>query len=147
MKRATQRTRIRWLPAALVLAALLLALLPATPEGAFAGEPSAALDDELAQAHARLPAREWTAIRNVIDAQRKALRAGDAARAFSFAAPGIQERFHDAATFAEMVRQVMAVGVSEIGLYYPMRDDDMASFETIATQVIPELKREHAAAQ
>jgi hypothetical protein len=108
MKRVTRRTRIRWLPAALVLAALLLALLPATLEGAFAGEPSTALDDELAQAHARLPAREWTAIRNVIDAQREALRAGDAARAFSFAAPGIQERFHDAATFAAMVQQAYA---------------------------------------
>lgn len=44
--------------------------------------------------------------------------------------------------FADMVRQVVALGVSDIGLYYPVRDDDMARFETIATQVIPALKRE-----
>jgi alkanesulfonate monooxygenase SsuD/methylene tetrahydromethanopterin reductase-like flavin-dependent oxidoreductase (luciferase family) len=47
--------------------------------------------------------------------------------------------------FADMVRQLMALGVSDIGLYYPVRDDDTARFETIATQVIPELKREYAA--
>lgn len=47
--------------------------------------------------------------------------------------------------FADMVRQVIALGVSDIGLYYPTRDDDLARFETIATQVIPELKRHHPA--
>jgi len=108
MKRVTRRTRARWLPAAMALAALLLLLLPATLEGALAAQPSPARDDELAHAHAGLPAREWTAIRNVIDAQRRALRAGDAVHAFSFAAPGIQERFHDAATFAAMVQQAYA---------------------------------------
>ena len=45
--------------------------------------------------------------------------------------------------FAGMVQQIVALGVSEIGLYYPVRDDDLAMFETIATQVIPELKRQY----
>lgn len=47
--------------------------------------------------------------------------------------------------FADMVRQLMALGVSDIGLYYPVRDDDTARFETIATQVIPRLKLEFTA--
>src|SRR6185437_16780499 len=38
MKRVTRRTRARWLPAAMALAALLLLLLPATLEGALAAQ-------------------------------------------------------------------------------------------------------------
>ena len=49
--------------------------------------------------------------------------------------------------FADMVRQVVALGVSEIGLYYPLRDDDAARFEAIAADVIPQLKREYATTQ
>jgi len=60
------------------------------------------------EAHARLPASEWTAIREVIDGQLAALRRGDAVRAFSFAAPGIRERFGDAPTFLAMVRDSYA---------------------------------------
>jgi hypothetical protein len=89
------------------LAACLLALLSATPGFALAqADPSS--DADLARAHALLPAREWSAIHAVIDAQLEALRAGDAARAFSFAAPGIQQRFHDPSTFAAMVQQAYA---------------------------------------
>jgi hypothetical protein len=88
-----------------VLSASLLALFAATFDPALAAQAgSPASNADLARAHALLPAREWSAIRAVIDAQRKALRAGDAARAFAFAAPGIQERFHDAPTFAAMVQ-------------------------------------------
>ena len=47
--------------------------------------------------------------------------------------------------FADMVRRIVALGISEIGLYYPARDDDQAMFETIATHVIPQLKRDYAA--
>jgi hypothetical protein len=59
-------------------------------------------------AHARLPASEWTAIRRVIDEQLAALRRGDAIGAFAFAAPGIRERFGDAAAFLAMVRESYA---------------------------------------
>ena len=45
--------------------------------------------------------------------------------------------------FAGMVQQLVALGVSEIGLYYPVRDDDLAMFETIATEIIPELKHHY----
>jgi len=59
-------------------------------------------------AHARLPASEWTAIRQVIDGQLEAMRRGDAAGALSFAAPGIRDRFGDAPTFLAMVRESYA---------------------------------------
>lgn len=50
-----------------------------------------------------LAAAEWQAIQKVISAQRAAIVAGDAARAFAFASPGIQQQFGDAATFLAMV--------------------------------------------
>jgi len=55
-------------------------------------------------AHAALAPAEWTAIQRTIADQLAALREGDAGRAFSFASPGIRERFGDAATFLRMVR-------------------------------------------
>jgi hypothetical protein len=92
----------RWRLVILVVATLVMTLLPATIDGAMAAEraqePAAASDPALAPA-------EWEAIRNVIGNQLAALREGDAPRAFAFAAPGIQERFHDAPTFLRMVRE------------------------------------------
>lgn len=57
-----------------------------------------------AQAAAALDAADWTAIKRVISEQLAALRNGDAERAFSFAAAGIQAQMGDAASFMEMVR-------------------------------------------
>ncbi|CAG0964986.1 hypothetical protein BURK1_00916 [Burkholderiales bacterium] len=50
-----------------------------------------------------LPAEEWRAIRSIVLAQREALVAGDAARAFSHASDGIRVQFGDAETFMDMV--------------------------------------------
>ena len=50
-----------------------------------------------------LAAAEWQAIQKVIAAQRAAIVAGDAAGAFAFASPGIQQQFGDAATFLAMI--------------------------------------------
>jgi alkanesulfonate monooxygenase SsuD/methylene tetrahydromethanopterin reductase-like flavin-dependent oxidoreductase (luciferase family) len=47
--------------------------------------------------------------------------------------------------FAEMVRRVTALGISEIGLYYPTRDEQRPVFERIAGRVIPALRAQHAA--
>ncbi len=52
---------------------------------------------------------DWTAIKKVIVDQRSALKAGDAAKAFSYASPGIRDQFGDAATFIGMVRAAYAV--------------------------------------
>ncbi|MEM6490740.1 MAG: DUF4864 domain-containing protein, partial [Pseudomonadota bacterium] len=57
-----------------------------------------------AQASAESPSVETAAIQDVISRQIDAFRAEDAAAAFAFAAPGIQERFGDAATFIRMVK-------------------------------------------
>ena len=43
--------------------------------------------------------------------------------------------------FVDMVQRVIDLGISEIGLYYPMLDEQRPVFEKIARDVIPELKR------
>jgi hypothetical protein len=48
-------------------------------------------------------AAEWQAIQEVIAAQRAAIIAGDADKAFGYASPGIQQQFSDAASFLAMV--------------------------------------------
>jgi hypothetical protein len=52
-----------------------------------------------------LPAKEWTAIREVIGEQLAALKAGDAAKAMTYAAPGIREQFGTPENFMRMVRE------------------------------------------
>ena len=49
--------------------------------------------------------RDAQAVRAVITAQLQALAAGDAVRAFSYAAPAIRSQFGDAASFIGMVQQ------------------------------------------
>jgi len=54
---------------------------------------------------AKLGKGEWQAIQRVISDQLAAFRAGEAAKAFSFATPGIQTQFGDARSFMAMVRE------------------------------------------
>jgi hypothetical protein len=49
--------------------------------------------------------------------------------------------------FADMVEGVIALGISEVGLYYPAREEQRPVFERIARDVIPRLRAEHAAAR
>jgi hypothetical protein len=51
-----------------------------------------------------LRAAEWTAIRQVIDDQQKALKAGDGAKAMSYASKGIRAQFGAPEHFLAMVR-------------------------------------------
>jgi hypothetical protein len=51
-----------------------------------------------------VPPPDARAVREVIEAQLKALAADDAVRAFSYASPTIRTQFGDAATFMAMVR-------------------------------------------
>ena len=44
--------------------------------------------------------------------------------------------------FAEIVRRVSALGVSEIGVYYPALEEQIPKFEALARDVIPTLRRE-----
>jgi alkanesulfonate monooxygenase SsuD/methylene tetrahydromethanopterin reductase-like flavin-dependent oxidoreductase (luciferase family) len=48
--------------------------------------------------------------------------------------------------FGEMAERVIALGISEVGLYYPAREEQRPVFESIARDVIPRLRAEHAAA-
>ncbi len=45
--------------------------------------------------------------------------------------------------FAQMVEQVIALGIPEIALYYPMLDEQVPMFERIARHVLPALKTTH----
>ncbi len=53
--------------------------------------------------------------------------------------------YDSAELFVEMVEQAVALGMSEIGLYYPMDPTQLPAFEQIATDVLPQLRRRHAA--
>ncbi len=46
--------------------------------------------------------------------------------------------------FVDQVQRLVALGISEIGLYFPTRKDQLPVFERIARDVIPELKAAHA---
>lgn len=58
---------------------------------------------------------------------------------------GLVSYYQSKDIFADQVRQVLDLGISEIGLYYPRRDEQLPMFEKIATDVIPMLKAEYAA--
>ena len=47
--------------------------------------------------------------------------------------------------FVDRARRLIELGISEIGVHYPRRDEQMLMFEKIATEVIPALKAEGAA--
>ena len=53
---------------------------------------------------------------------------------------GLFSYYQSEAAFEEMVRRVVELGITDIGLYYPMRDEQLPMFETIARDVIPELR-------
>jgi alkanesulfonate monooxygenase SsuD/methylene tetrahydromethanopterin reductase-like flavin-dependent oxidoreductase (luciferase family) len=46
--------------------------------------------------------------------------------------------------FADMVERVIALGIAEVGLYYPAREEQRPVFERVARDVVPELKSRHA---
>jgi len=72
---------------------LLLAALVAMPALAAPPAPGPALAE-----------KDWNAIRQVIDEQLSALKAGDGARALAYAAPGIRAQFGTPENFLRMVR-------------------------------------------
>ena len=54
--------------------------------------------------HATLQAAEWTAIKEVIGDQLKALKAGDGMKAMTYSVPGIRLQFRSPERFMRMVR-------------------------------------------
>jgi alkanesulfonate monooxygenase SsuD/methylene tetrahydromethanopterin reductase-like flavin-dependent oxidoreductase (luciferase family) len=60
---------------------------------------------------------------------------------------GLVSYFESREIFADQVRQVLDLGISEVGLYFPRRNEQLQMFEKIAAEVIPMLKAEYAARQ
>lgn len=47
--------------------------------------------------------------------------------------------------FIEMVQRALALGFTEIGLYYPTKESQLPKFERLAKEVIPQLRADYAA--
>lgn len=56
---------------------------------------------------------------------------------------GLFSYYQSKEVFVDMVQRVLALGISEIGLYYPLQDEQLPMFEKIAKEIIPELKRQY----
>jgi len=60
------------------------------------------------------------------------------------ASGGVLSYYESEETFARMVQQVIALGISELVLYYPMQQQQVPMFERIARNVLPALRAAHA---
>ena len=63
----------------------------------------------------------------------------------SRASGGAIDYYASGDAFAERVRRVVELGISDIGLYYPMLPGQHAAFERIAAETIPALRGEFTA--
>jgi alkanesulfonate monooxygenase SsuD/methylene tetrahydromethanopterin reductase-like flavin-dependent oxidoreductase (luciferase family) len=61
------------------------------------------------------------------------------------ASGGLLQYYESEDTFTRMAQQVIALGISDVGVYYPMLDREIPMFERIAQGVLPALKAAHAA--
>lgn len=84
-------------------------------------------------------AEHCTAIGRNIDTLRISYNMYDAR---SRSSGGMITYYESVETFAEMARQLIGLGITELGLYYPMLDEQLPVFETIARETIPELRKE-----
>ena len=57
---------------------------------------------------------------------------------------GAMACYESEGAFTDMVGRVLEIGITEIGLYWPVRPEQRPMFERIATDVVPKLKAEHA---
>ena len=57
---------------------------------------------------------------------------------------GLISYYESADLFTEMVERVLALGFTEIGLYYPTIESQVPSFERIASETIPRLRADYA---
>jgi hypothetical protein len=47
--------------------------------------------------------------------------------------------------FVEQVSRLIALGISDIGLYFPLDPGQLPTFERIATEILPTLRAQHPA--
>jgi alkanesulfonate monooxygenase SsuD/methylene tetrahydromethanopterin reductase-like flavin-dependent oxidoreductase (luciferase family) len=55
---------------------------------------------------------------------------------------GMMKYYESEKVFTDMVERVMALGITDIGVYYPMREEQLPMFEHIATEIIPALRKQ-----
>jgi hypothetical protein len=101
---------------------------------------SAAMADGSALAD-QVSASDARAVRAVVEAQLRALAAEEAAQAFSYASPAIKSQFHDAATFAEMVRRAYPMLIRPASISF-MRPEASGGATTTITQAVQFRDRE-----
>lgn len=101
---------------------------------------SAAMADGNSRAD-QVSASDARAVRAVVEAQLKALAAEEAAQAFSYASPAIKSQFHDAATFAEMVRRAYPMLIRPASISF-MRPEASERATTTITQAVQFRDRE-----
>jgi alkanesulfonate monooxygenase SsuD/methylene tetrahydromethanopterin reductase-like flavin-dependent oxidoreductase (luciferase family) len=53
--------------------------------------------------------------------------------------------FESAERFLEQVSRVVELGISDVGLYYPLDPGQRVTFETIASELLPELRAAYPA--
>lgn len=61
----------------------------------------------------------------------------------SRASGGAVSYYESTNLFVDMAESLIETGMTELGLYYPMLEEQYPAFETIAREVIPELKKRH----
>lgn len=54
---------------------------------------------------------------------------------------GMMSYYESEIIFADMVARIMELGMTDIGLYYPMREEQIPMLERIASDVIPKLRQ------
>jgi hypothetical protein len=97
--------------------------------------------EETRQRIAAIDARCAAIGRDPASLQRSYLMFDPAARASG----GVYGYYESEEMFAHMARQVIELGISDVGLYYPMLERQVPMFERIARNVLPVLKATHAA--
>jgi len=55
---------------------------------------------------------------------------------------GMMKYYESEKVFTDMVERVVALGITDIGVYYPMRKEQLPMFEHIATEIIPALRKQ-----
>lgn len=50
--------------------------------------------------------------------------------------------YESEAIFTDMVERIMELGITDIGMYYPVQEEQLPMFERIATDVIPKLRQQ-----
>ena len=90
----------------------------------------------------QVSAGDARAVRAVVEAQLKALAAEEAAQAFSYASPAIKSQFHDAATFAEMVRRAYPMLIRPASISFMRPEASEGATTTTITQAVQFRDRE-----